>query len=69
MKISNGTTLELLVSLFLIFSVVFIDNNMTWNVVAGSIGIITFIHCIYLLLKKRKRNKSQQQNDLKENDK
>lgn len=64
MKISNGTTLEFIISLFLIYSVIFIDNNIIWNVAAGSVGVITFIHCIYLVLKKRKVNKLQQQNNI-----
>lgn len=64
MKISNGTTLEFIISLFLIWGVIFIDNNIIWNIAAGSVGIITFIHCIYLVLKKRKINKSQQQNNI-----
>lgn len=63
MKISNGTTLELIISLFLIYSVIFIDNNMMWNVAAVSVGLITLIHCIYLLLKKRKINRKRQQSD------
>lgn len=64
MKISNGTTLEFIISLFLIWGVIFIDNNIIWNIAAGSVGVITFIHCIYLVLKKRKVNKSQQQNNI-----
>ena len=64
MKISNGTTLEFIISLFLIYSVIFIDNNIIWNIAAGSVGVITFIHCIYLVLKKRKTNKLQQQNSI-----
>lgn len=67
MKISNGTVFELIISLFLIYSVIFVDNNMTWNVVAGSVGIITFIHCFYLLLKARKINKSRRGNNFLEN--
>ena len=64
MKISNGTTLEFIISLFLIWGVIFIDNNIIWNIAAGSVGVITFIHCIYLVLKKRKINKLQQQNNI-----
>lgn len=63
MKISNGTTLEFIISLFLIWGVIFIDNNIIWNIAAGSVGLITLIHCIYLLLKKRKINRKRQQSD------
>lgn len=58
MKISRGSTGEIVIAVILILSAIYTDSNMIWKVAASSIGIAVLLHSIYLLLKQRKINKS-----------
>lgn len=56
MKISNGSTAEIVIAIFLLSSVLINkDNNYIWNIFAGGSGLIILIHSIYLLQRKRKK--------------
>lgn len=57
MKISRGSTGEIVIAVILILSAIYTDSNMIWKVAASSIGVAVLLHSIYLLLKKRKINK------------
>lgn len=67
MKISNGSTAEIVIAIFLLSSVIINkDNNYIWNIFAGGSGLIILIHSIYLLQRKKINNNTKNKYSLKQ---